>query len=197
VATLEELKVSYGNEIINTLIEKFNKEDVEATKTLAEWGFAKAQMNLGVFHMIGRGVENDKKKAFDWVMKAANQGMAGAMDFIATSYKYGDGVDKDIHKAIEWYQKAIEHGYLEAYANIGLCYFLGSDGIAADNQKAVYWWRKGASQGNSESQYRIGMCYCGGHGLERDIDVGRRWLEEAASHGNKNAIESLKKAGIM
>ena len=44
----------------------------------AEAGDARAQFNLGVLYLTGRGVERDAAKALEWHLKAAAQGLPEA-----------------------------------------------------------------------------------------------------------------------
>ena len=69
---------------------------------------------MGVCYDNGEGVEKDKRKAFGWYERAAEQGLAEAQYNLGVCYEYGRGVEKDENKAFEWYEKAAEQGHVEA-----------------------------------------------------------------------------------
>lgn len=54
----------------------------------AESGDAKAQFSLGACYSLGEGVIQDKKKAFEYYMMAAEQGYSKAQHLVASSYSY-------------------------------------------------------------------------------------------------------------
>jgi len=41
--------------------------------------------------------------------------------------------------------------------------------------------------------FAVGLSHIQGHGVERDLDEARRWLERAAAAGDANAIAELEK----
>lgn len=61
-------------------------------------------------YYCGRGVTMDKKKAFEYFLRAAEGGHAGAQDYLGHMYRYGQGVGKDLQKARYWLQKAADQG---------------------------------------------------------------------------------------
>ncbi len=52
----------------------------------AEQGDARAQYNLGLMYVNGRGVPQDYEKAIDWFTKSAEQGFAGAQNNLGVMY---------------------------------------------------------------------------------------------------------------
>ena len=68
-------------------------------------------------YYLGKGIEKNYKKAFEWYEKVASQGFADAQYNLGNMYYYGEGVEKDSKKAIEWYEKAAENTVYKLYGN--------------------------------------------------------------------------------
>ena len=47
---------------------------MNGNKKAAERGYVRAQHRLGICYKLGKGVEKDIHKAFEWFKKAAEQG---------------------------------------------------------------------------------------------------------------------------
>ena len=69
-------KLCYHEESI--MKENDREIDMKVLMASAEQGYTKAQYNLGICYDFGKGVEQDKKEAFTWYKKAAQQGDAKA-----------------------------------------------------------------------------------------------------------------------
>ena len=78
-------------------------------KAAADKGHKKAQYRLGMCYKDGKGVEKDRKKAFDLFTKYANQGIGDAEYQLARAYLKGKGVTADEKKARTWLKKALAH----------------------------------------------------------------------------------------
>jgi TPR repeat protein len=74
----------------------------------AEKGDASSQFNLGVLHDNGLDdngypIENDRKGAIKWLLKAAQQGLPRAQSRLAQIYASGPETAEDIIKACTWF----------------------------------------------------------------------------------------------
>jgi len=114
----------------------------------AEQGDAKAQEELGLMYLTGRGVEQDDVQAVYWYRKAAEQGNASAQFTLGGMYDYGRGVTNDDVQAACWYRKAADQSDVLAQCELG-CMYYGGRGVAKDDGQAVYWLRKAAEQGDT------------------------------------------------
>ena len=94
-------------------------DDFMKLKRSAEQGNAEAQYKLGLMYDIGKEVDQDYQKAFEWYEKSANQGLASSQSRLGSMYRYGKGVDINHAKASEWYWKAYEQGNEEAHYQLG------------------------------------------------------------------------------
>jgi TPR repeat protein len=115
-------------------------------QSLAEFGDARAQSNLGVMYAKGRGVRQDSSTAAHWYRKAAAQGNSNAQCNLALMYAEGRGVPQDPGAAAAWYQKAAAQGHGRAQYNLGIMYLEGH-GFLPDYDAAAAWFRKAAEQG--------------------------------------------------
>ena len=128
--------------------------DVTTTQVIAEQEDADAQYRLGFKYYMGKGVEQDYAKAFEWYLKSASQGNAEAQNNLGELYDKGKGVEQDSAKAFEWYLKAAEQGDAKGQFNVGALYHKG-EGIEQSDSKAIEWYLKSASQGNNGAKNEL------------------------------------------
>lgn len=108
---------------------------------------AKAHYKLGIMYYQGKGVKEDKKEAFTWFRKSAEQGYANAQFSVGVMYYKGVGVEQDRKEAAKWLRKAAEQGEAKAQFDLGLMYTNG-EGVKENRGEAVEWFRKAAKQGH-------------------------------------------------
>lgn len=70
-------------------------------------GYFKAKTNLGMLYLMAPNVvmPQDKSRAFQYFLEAADQGHVRAMFNAAAMLEYGDGIVQDTVEALKWYQK--------------------------------------------------------------------------------------------
>ena len=68
----------------------------------------------GYFYEQGQGVTKDRKIAFTWYRKAADNGNAEAQYKLGLYYESGEVVSKDMDEAIKLYRLAAENGSFSA-----------------------------------------------------------------------------------
>ena len=125
----------------------FNNDDYYNTlATLAEWGDAKAQHNLGALFLEGTEIKQDYFEAFKWHSLAAKQGMALAQHDLATLYLEGLGVDEDLEQAAYWFTQAALQNDHKAQNNLGILYATGQ-GVPLDLPQAYKWFTLAATGG--------------------------------------------------
>jgi len=165
-----------------------------------------AYFKLGLMYLDGLGVEFDKKKAINYISKAAyrgNQDAKAKLNELNLPENYGEilhyyelgkekYVDYDYNEAVKWIRKAAEQGYDIAQYNLGDCYYYGR-GVSQDYNEAVKWFRKASEQGNYVAQYNLGTMFKKGKGVPVDLEVARKWYTKAAEQGYKDAKEALER----
>lgn len=109
----------------------------------ANKGDAYSQYCLGETFNEGRlNVTPDKRKAFEWYMKAAKQDLDIAQYKVAMMYFYGQGVAKDDMEFIHWLKACANYAYDtddKFKANLLLADYLGNGkyGMEKDLRKAI------------------------------------------------------------
>lgn len=76
----------------------------------AEQGLASAQLNIGMRHYFGEGVQRDYHEAAQWFRLAAEQGNTGAQYNLGLMYGIGNGVSKDLVSAHIWFNISHTNG---------------------------------------------------------------------------------------
>jgi TPR repeat protein len=62
---------------------------------------------------------------------------------------------------------------------------------AAVLKSTVEWQKKRAEHGSPSAQYDLGVRYLTGDGVERNPALARKWLQAAATNGNRQAATKL------
>jgi hypothetical protein len=149
-------------------------EAFKLLKPLAEKGEARAQSELGLIYMLGKGVPVDRKEALRWIKLAAENGDSAAQANLGTMYLEGQIAQQDFKEAMKWNLLAADKGVATAQANIASMFYDGS-GVAQDYKEATKWMRLAAKQGDPESQVNLGTMYVAGQGVARDLLRGYVW----------------------
>jgi hypothetical protein len=117
----------------------------QALEQKAEKGDAKAQNDLGIAYLLGKGVEKNSKKAFELFKKSNDQGNIVAGYYMGICLGSGDGVEQNKEKALYYIQKAADEGLVEAENNLAGIYFTG-DGVLKDEAKAISILKKASNK---------------------------------------------------
>lgn len=108
-------------------------------ESAAAAGDAKAQIALYEAYSDGRGAPQDRRKAFDWIMRAAEQGDAFAASIAGEAYLRGYApVEHDAQAALAWLTKGAERGNWTAAYLLAQMYDEGI-GTAPDAKRAKAW----------------------------------------------------------
>ena len=118
--------------------------------TLAEKGFARAQIRLGFLYLTGKGVEKDYVVAMRWYRAPAEQGYPTAQNGIGYMYARGQGVTQDYKTATKCFKLAAEQGNAKAQRHLGLMYSTGQ-GVTQTNTRADMWLILAAAQGDEQA----------------------------------------------
>lgn len=119
--------------------------------TLAEAGNAEAQFRLGLMYFTGRGVPENEKRAYDLLLKAANQGHQPAMLQLANVLTFGQQIPSLISdpdaEAAKWYFQAASAGNAEAQYSLGVLFETGK-GVVRSPEEALHWMQEAAKNGH-------------------------------------------------
>ena len=141
-------------------------------------------LQIGDIYNYGKPyISVDKKKAFIWYEKAAEQGNSKAMCELGVFYYNGYGIQKDKVKAFNWDKKAAESGNRWGQYRVGWDYENGA-GVSKDYAEAFKWYEKSANQGYTDAMCKLGLYYNKGFGVEKDSNKSFSWNLKAASSGS-------------
>jgi tetratricopeptide (TPR) repeat protein len=76
-------------------------------------GYAPAYASIGHMYSIGRGVEKDKRLAFEWFRNAADAGDPAGQFTLGQIYENGRGAVQDYKEALKWYQRLLTRDWLK------------------------------------------------------------------------------------
>ena len=108
---------------------------------------SEALYTLGLMYDIGKGVQQNYRKAVHLYQKAAEQGHALGQYNLGTMYDLGNGITQSYEQAFYWFQKAAEQGQPDAQYTLGMMLGKGN-GCEQDIEKALYWFHKASDQGH-------------------------------------------------
>ncbi len=130
----------------------------------------------------GKGIQQDYKKAFKWLMKSAVEGNKDAQLEIGDMYYFGQWATKNYKKSFKWSMKSAKQGNARAQHAMGGMYFYGR-GVKKDYKKAFEWFMKSARNGLPVGQYNVGIMYANGRGVKKNYINTYAWYSLASSNG--------------
>ncbi len=113
---------------------------------LADAGNSRAQAQLALAYLRGKGSTGDANAALLWCMSAAQAGNPVAQYLLGALYQQGDHVKADPKRAFAWFSQAAEKGNLKAMHNLAIAYAEGL-GTTKDEAKAAEWFTRSAERG--------------------------------------------------
>jgi TPR repeat protein len=160
-------------------------EAVAWYRRAAAGGHPRAQVNLGILYLDGRGgaVTRNAKQAVVLFRRAADRGDAEGQFWMGVVYAGGEGVSQDEAQAVEWWRRAAEQGHAGAQNNAGWLLFRGS-GVTRDGVEAYMWLSLAAARTSGESQR---------HTAARSDEVERELTPAQLAEAKKRAQEWLSR----
>lgn len=65
--------------------------------------------------------------------------------------------------------------------------FATGRGVEKDESAAFFWYCQACSHGLAEAKFNAGTMLINGEGIEKNVELGIRLIQEAAEHGENNA----------
>jgi hypothetical protein len=130
------------------------EEAVVALKKGADEGDERCEFILGIWSLLGNGIEQDTAVGARWIRRAAKAGLPIAQSHLGLLYASGQGVEKDERKAAKWYRTAAEFGDPLGQAALGAVTSLGV-GIREDPIDAYVWTSLAAAQGIEKARAHL------------------------------------------
>jgi TPR repeat protein len=149
------------------------------------------QFAMGMFNLNGSyGVEQNKEKAFLYLLSAAVNGYGKAMHNVAELKLTGQGTERDLPTALHWYKKAAEHNLIDSQFMVGRMYEMGW-GINQNYKESFSWYMKAAINGDSESMYRLSYLINQDKNLGYDPTDSMMLLYLSKQAGSKEGIMAI------
>ncbi|CAB4436908.1 unnamed protein product [Rhizophagus irregularis] len=145
---------------------------------------------LGYFNYNGFGISEDKKKAFNLLIKVSEQNHTLVQYHVGKCYEFGYGTVKDEKLAFEYYEKIANKGYAMGLFKCGYFYRNGI-GININKQKAIELYQQAANLGHMIAQNNLASMYKNGEGVDKDYNKALELYHKAANVGNTSAQYNL------
>lgn len=161
-----------------------------------------AMNNVSVCYYNGQGVEADEQKAFEWMLRSAQNGYVPACREMGNKYAAINEYDN----AIYWVNKAIEYdptnneykAFLEHLKSRAKSYSLDpiiDEGIYHYNNGnydvAFQKFMQAAVNGAPAAMHDVSICYNNGQGVEKDPKLSFEWALRAANLGFSLACQEV------
>jgi len=135
-------------------IQAFTQNDFATARDiwmpLAEAGDAKATFYMSLLYAQGKGVDENRPLAMEFLAAAARQGLPVAQFNLGNHYNQGKWVAEDPGLAAYWYRQAGNRGMARAQHNLAGLYLIGR-GVDKDLELARHWYERAASNGSKPS----------------------------------------------
>lgn len=166
--------------------------DMEAA---AEDGSILAMVYFGDANYAGSwGMPVDKRKAYKWWKKAAEQGNPVAMYFMSYVYGWDDAVEKDKGIALMYALNSSEYKFPRAFRALGFLYEDG-DFVEKNLNKAVEYYNKAIEYGDKLSICYLGRIYqCDYNNFNKAFECYKQ-AEKEADEGNIKSGLPYKRVG--
>ena len=135
---------------------------------------------------------------YEVVRQGAEDGYYECMVHAAKCLSTGSGVEKNQEQAFAYLRTASEDGYKKAIYMMGMFYKNGIAMAKPDPAKAIEYLHAAREKGeydhiSAAAARLLGMMYRDGEGTQRDLEKAVAYLDEAADHGD---TEALLQAGL-
>jgi TPR repeat protein len=169
------------------------EENILILTSKAERGDASAQFQLAVqLHDLDNSTaaEGERKAAFVWYKKAADQGHTEAEFCTGVCYSYRLGVESDPEAAVRYLRKAADKNHTWAQVKLAECYESGH-GVPKDEKQAFEWLSRAANRDNLSAIYKVSTMYSRGEGVVSNNAKASIWLQKGVALGSAECLYDL------
>lgn len=169
-----------------------DKHAVYWYRKAADSGDEKGLFNYANMLHHGRGIRQNRKKAFSIFSNLYARGYHGAAFYMGLYYQNGDAVEQDYQKAREYYRIGALENDMYCICQLGTLYAQGY-GVPKDYHAAFDYYKQAAKLGDALACMNLGYCYAVGQGVTQDIAISKNYYRCAAEHGEQLAAAALKR----
>ncbi|KAM7221554.1 chitin synthase [Rhypophila decipiens] len=144
----------------------------------------------------------DVSAARQYIEKAAYLGFAKAQLKMGQAYELSQlGCDFNPPFSLHYYGLAARQGQPEAALGVSRWFLFGFEGAFAKNEALAFRYAQDAAHaGLATGEFAVGYYYEIGIHVQKDIPKARKWYEQAAEHGNKDAegrLDALRQSKTL
>ena len=191
VSCLSSISNAKDSDYYGVASEYYDKGDFakafDAFKKAADEGDARADFELGVMYLYGRGIPLDDNSAFNSFAKAAENGNLGGVFMLGRMYIEGIGTEQDKDKAIAIYAKAADAGEPFFQYLLGEYYASGVF-VDKDMKRALTLLEKAANGGSDYAALKLAEIYEDETFEGADGEKAAKYYIKAARAGIPKAI---------
>lgn len=176
----DEVKLSEGDKY-------YSKGDyanaLSIYKRNAKRGDPHALLGLCKLYGEGRGVEENRRLAFQYCLQSARLGEVDAQKRLGMMYYKGTGPAKNVKEARFWFNQAALSDDPDALYYLGMAWLEGIGG-EKDPHQAHDLFEKAAAEGHVNARWKLYEMFDKGIGVQPDRQEALRWLMKLAESGN-------------
>ncbi|MGO9445747.1 MAG: tetratricopeptide repeat protein [Thiobacillaceae bacterium] len=150
-----------------------------------ELGYAYANGN---FHGWVQGFGPDRRKAIEWLGKAARANHPRAQYMLGILLAHGWGAPSDDARAVKWFTRSAENGYAPACYHLGWMYHKG-DGVVQDDERSLRLMEQAADEGMAAAHLALGRFHEHGEGVRTDSVQALKWYSLAMHFAQSQPLQ--------
>ena len=150
------------------------------------------------WYVRSRPAHSEQAKAFEALLKSAEQGKVKAQVKVADTYLFGEGeVEQNVFLAIYWFTKAAKQGDAVAAYALAKIYLAGEQ-TPQDVESGIEYLKQSVRQNYGPAQYMLGNLYrTGTAGMEENIGQALWMWRLAQDHGDPQAQALFEQAKVQ
>ena len=150
----------------------------------------RAMLFLGIRLLRGSGIDKDPRKAYEYLVRAADHNEAMAQYLVGM-------MSKSPNRSAKYWAKAAEQGHAASQFCLGIAHLQGN-GVALDAELGVTWLTRAAEQGQLAAMYALGLRQSlPEQALEEDPDLKLSRLQHKAEQGDWVAACVLGRVAVQ
>jgi len=149
-----------------------------------------AQYQLGISLERGDGLARDERAATGWYGRAAEAGHAKAALALNRRRHDGAAIEADEAKIVAALRPEIDKGNTDAMRALADMRIYGR-GAPCDAEAALALLRRAGAAGDSDAEIDLAFYLRGVPGVPQNRGEGLRWMAEAGTHGNIDAMHQV------
>lgn len=123
--------------------------------TKAETGDSHSMYSLAMQYRFGQGLDKNKDKTREWLLKASKKGSTQAMSELGFIFQYGKGVKQNYKKALSLHRKAAADGVVTSIYAVAIMLENGQGNNKKDSVSALKYYHQAANKDHTKSMLKI------------------------------------------